>query len=108
MPHDTEGKREEILELLLSEGLDLCVRARSMDEMDRREAALKASSDGKAWQESGQFDRYVARHNIEYPDQQISTRSMTVPIWLNDQYEKDLAEWERRARLYLIHGVLPS
>lgn len=87
---------------LLSEGLDLCVRARKMDAADRRETALSASVDPAGWVESGKFDRYVERHNIGYPDQQIETRSLTIPIWLQDQYEKDLADWEGRARRHLM------
>lgn len=89
---------------LLSEGLDLCVRARKMDAMDRREATLAISGDPDAWQADGTFDRYVARHNISNPDQPIATRSGTVPLWLNDQYDKDLADWERRARQALMQG----
>lgn len=90
------------LRALLSEGLDLCVRARKMDAMDRRQATLAISSDPEAWQESGQFDRHVARNNIENPHAPISTRSATVAIWMQDQYEKDLADWEARARKALL------
>jgi hypothetical protein len=89
---------------LLSEGLDLCVRARRMDAIDRREASLVASSDGGEWVKSGAFDRYVARNNTVNPDQPIETRSLTVPLWLQDQYEHDLADWERRARGHLMQG----
>jgi hypothetical protein len=52
---------------LLAEGLDLCVRARKMDAMDRRKAALGVVKDQDGWVESGMFDRHVERHNIEYP-----------------------------------------
>jgi len=83
---------------LLTEGLNLCVRARKMDAMDRREATLSVSSDPDEWVKSGQFDRHVARHNAANPDQPIETRSLTVAVWVQDQYEKDLADWERRAR----------
>ncbi|TGP27969.1 hypothetical protein EN814_09820 [Mesorhizobium sp. M2D.F.Ca.ET.171.01.1.1] len=86
---------------LLAEGLDLCVRARKMDEMDRRKATLEFSQDPDGWVESGMFDRHVKRHNIEYPDQRIHPRSATVHLWMQDQYEKDLADWERRARKHL-------
>lgn len=89
---------------LLSEGLDLCVRARKMDAMDRREATLKVSKCADEWVESGVFDEYVERHNIQNPDQPIATRSGTVALWLQDQYEKDLAEWERKARHHLMQG----
>lgn len=86
---------------LLSEGLDLCVRARKMDSMDRRDATLAVSADPDGWQASGRFDAYVERHNIQNPDKPIATRSGIVPLWLNDQYEADLADWERRARAAL-------
>lgn len=89
---------------LLSEGLDLCARARKMDAMDRRQATLAASCDPDAWQASGRFDTYVERHNVQNPDQPIATRSGTVPLWLNDQYDKDLADWEARARKALMEA----
>lgn len=89
--------------VLLSEGLDLCVRARQMDAMDRRAATLAVSSVPDEWQASGQFDRYVARHNIEVPHAPISTRSGTVALWAQEQYDKDLADWECRARKALMN-----
>lgn len=92
----------ETIRDLLSEGLDLCVRARALDDMDRRRAVLEVSSDGEMWQRTGGFDRYVERHNARYPDQQISTRSAPFPLWVQDQYERDLADWERRARAALM------
>ena len=92
------SEREDQLTALLSEGLDLCVRARKMDAMDRRQKALDASVGADEWQASGQFDRYVERHNIDYPHAPISTRSATVALWMQDQYNKDLADWEARAR----------
>lgn len=58
---------------LLSEGLDLCVRARKMDSMDRRAAALVASSCPNEWQASGRFDAYVEGHNESNPDRPIHT-----------------------------------
>ena len=88
----------ESLATLLSEGLDLCVRARKMDAMDRRQATLATTEYADEWVASGRFDKYVERHNIEYPDTPISTRSATVALWLQEQYDKDLADWERRAR----------
>ncbi|SOC45709.1 hypothetical protein SAMN05892877_11798 [Rhizobium subbaraonis] len=89
---------------LLSEGLDLCVRARSMDAMDRRAATLAASSHAESWVESGLFDKYVERHNIDRPDTPISTRSGTVALWLEEQYQTDLAAWERKSRHHLMQG----
>lgn len=97
--------REERLEELLSEGLDLCVRARSMDAIDRRNDTLAASRDPNAWQEGGMFDKHVKAHNEHFPDQPIATKSATVALWVQDQYEKDLADWEKRARDFLMHGI---
>ena len=74
-------------DILLSEALDLCIRARSLDEMQRCEAQLAASLDPEGWQA-------------------ISTRSATMPLWAADQYEQDLADWERRARAYLQEALL--
>jgi len=90
--------------LLLSEGLDLCVRARKMDSMDRRSATLAISCDPDGWVESGRFDEYVNRHNIDRPHQPISTKSGTVALWLQEQYDTDLAEWERKSRHHLMQG----
>lgn len=89
---------------LLSEGLDLCVRARQMDAMDRRAAALAASKVPDEWVESGRFADYVERHNIDRPDTPISTRSGTVALWLEEQYQTDLAAWERKSRHHLMQG----
>lgn len=89
---------------LLSAGLDLCVRARKMDAMDRREATLSASCDPQAWIEGGRFDQYVERHNIDRPDTPIATKSGTVALWLQEQYNTDLAEWERKSRHHLMQG----
>lgn len=47
---------------LLSEGLDLCVRARLMDSAD------------------------------------------TFPLWLEEQYQADLAAWEAKSRHHLMQG----
>ena len=95
---------EPDLRKLLSEGLDLCVRARRMDGIARREATLSASSDAEGWQASGAFDRYVARHNITHPDEHIATRSGTLALWMQEQYDCDLADWEIRARKALSEG----
>lgn len=89
---------------LLSQGLDLCVRARKMDAMDRREATLSISADREGWEASGRFDEYVERHNIDRPHAPIATRSGTVALWLQEQYNTDLAEWERKARHHLMQG----
>jgi len=99
-----DAERCETCRDLLSEGLNLCVRARDLEAMDRRAAALGASCDPRGWQASGRFDDYVARNNIEDPDRPIHTRSATIPLWVERQYETDLAEWERKARHHLMQG----
>jgi hypothetical protein len=65
---------------------------------------LDASIDADAWQADGTFDRHVERNNVLYPHQPISTRSATIPLWVNDQYDKDLAIWEDKARRHLSKG----
>jgi hypothetical protein len=91
---------------LLSEGLDLCVRARKMDAMDRRTATLTMSKDPEAWVNGGRFDEYVEQYNIDRPDRPIATRSGTVALWLEEQYQTDLAEWERKSRHHLMQGCV--
>ena len=61
------------IRLLLAEGLDLCVRARKLDQAER---------DLVEWQ-------------MRNPQ---VTKSGTIPMWAQDQYERDLAAWEKRAR----------
>lgn len=61
------------LKLLLSEGLDLCVRARKLDE-DVEKALIAGRSE-------------------EY-----GFRCGTPALWVQEQYSKDLADWETRAR----------
>jgi hypothetical protein len=88
---------------ILSEGLDLCVRARAMDAQDRTDAQIAISSAPKEWWDEN-LGRRAARHNAMFPDQPMTTRSATLPLWVQDQYEKDLAEWERKARRHLMQG----
>lgn len=95
-------QRLEATERLLSEGLDLCVRARKMDAMDRRAATLSISQGSDDWVKSGRFDEYVVRHNADRPEAPIHTRSATVHLWVQEQYDKDLADWEKRAREHLM------
>lgn len=80
---------------LLSEGLDLCVRARKLDAMVRTMAVQDHTPD---------LERMAARHNEQWPDQPIMSRSATIPLWVQDQYETDLAAWERKARKHLMEG----
>ena len=89
---------------LLSEGLDLCVRARNLDAQDRSAAVLSVSKDGKAWKESGRFDKYVAEHNTHHPESPLSTRCGMPQLWLLDQYDRDLHDWEIRSRQHLMQG----
>ena len=65
---------------LLSDGLDLCVRARKLDEPTM---ALEA----------------------EWDKNPHMSRSATLPIWVQDQYDRDLADWETRARRVLARSV---
>ena len=88
-------------DILLSEALDLCVRARKLDGMRRREAHLEASIDPEAWIASGRFAQFVEMSNADNRHTPISTRSATMPLWAADQYDRDLADWEQRARAYL-------
>lgn len=85
---------------LLSEALDLCVRARKLDAQDRANVAVTASADPDAMLEL--LPRHAARHNAMFPDQPMEGRSATIPLWVQDQYERDLADWERRAREHLM------
>lgn len=91
----------ETCHTLLSEGLDLCIRARKMDAQERTNSSIAASLDGEQWEASGGFARHATRHNIMFPDEPLMTRSATLPLWVQEQYEKDLAQWERKARKHL-------
>lgn len=88
---------------LLSHGLDLCVRARDLDAMDRRRVSLQMSSDPD-WENSESFEQHVARNNIVHPEAPIHTRSGTIPLWVQDQYDKDLLAWEDQSRAHLQQG----
>jgi hypothetical protein len=65
--------REERLASLLSEGLDLCVRARALDKVEE--------------------DRIETQMRNPH-----MTKSGTIPLWMAEQYQTDLAEWEAKAR----------
>ena len=95
----------ETFRKLLSEGLDLCVRARKLDAQDRTNAQIKASCDGESWEKSDAWQRHVERHNIQFPDTPLVTKSATIALWVQEQYETDLADWERRARTALKEGA---
>ena len=89
---------------LLNEALNLAVRSDQFEEQNRRRAALAASVCAEEWEQSGQFARYVERYNIENPHKQIEATCLTMHLWVQDQYEKDLADWQARARRQLTQG----
>lgn len=88
---------------LLSEGLDLCVRARKLDAIDRTGAQMALSEAPPEWWAEN-LSKRAARHNAMFPDQKMDARCGTVALWVLDQYEKDLADWERRTRQHLMQG----
>lgn len=63
--------------MLLSEGLDLCVRARKLDDAITAAVAIGDQS-GRG-----------------------GTKCLTPSLWVQDQYDADLAAWEERARAKL-------
>ncbi len=88
---------------LLNEALNLTVRGRNLDAIQRRADSLAASSDGDEWQASGRFDRYVERHNCTCePWRRIEYRSLTPQLWAEDQFQRDLHDWETRARQHMM------
>ena len=92
----------ETLESLLNEALNLTVRGRNLDAIQRRADNLAASHEPEEWQASGRFDDYVARHNCTcQPWDRIEHRSLTPQLWAEDQFQRDLHDWETRARLFL-------
>ena len=80
---------------LLSEGLDLCVRARKLDAQERTNIIADMAT--------GEIDlpRYAVRHNALFPDSPVTTRCGTPALWVLEQYERDLAEWEQKTRKHL-------
>lgn len=98
-----EAGGRDCCKALLSEGLDLCVRARKLDAVDRTGAQMDFSEAPKEWWDEN-LTRRADRHNAMFPDQQMDSRSGTVQLWVQDQYEKDLAGWERRTRHHLTQG----
>ena len=81
---DREG-REETLATLLSEGLDLCVRAKSLDE----QAIKKSMRDFSGGDEAAK----------KWPE--TYGRSGTPYLWIQQQYDTDLAAWEAKAKATL-------
>ena len=96
----------ETCSALLSEALNLTVRGRTLDAIQRRADTLAASKDPDGWQEDGLFDRHVERHNCTcQPWGLIETRSLTPQIWAEDQFQRDLHDWEMRARKHIMEAV---
>lgn len=90
---------------LLNEALNLTVRGRTLDGIQRRADTLAASKDPEGWQASGRFDDHVARHNLTSDQwRQIETRSLTPQLWVEDQFQRDLHDWETRARKHLMES----
>lgn len=87
---------------LLNEALNLTVRGRNLDAIQRRADTLAASSDGEEWKASGRFDRYVESHNCTCdPWRHIEPRSLTPQLWAEDQFQRDQHDWETRARKHM-------
>jgi hypothetical protein len=92
-----------ICQALLNEALDLTVRGRTLDSIQRRADTLAVSKNPEGWQRHGVFDRHVEYHNANAePYDQIETRSLTPTLWAEEQFSKDLYEWEQRARKHMI------
>lgn len=90
---------------LLNEALNLTVRGRNLDAIQRRADTLGASAEPEEWQASGRFDAYVDRHNCTCdPWRHIETRSLTPQLWAEDQFQRDLHDWEVRARKHMMEA----
>lgn len=88
---------------LLNEALNLTVRGRTLDGIHRRADTLAASRDPKGWQASGRFDDHITRNNLTRgPWKQIEHRSLTPQLWAEDQFQRDLHDWETRTRKHLM------
>lgn len=87
---------------LLKEALNITARGRKLDAVANRASCLGASVAADEWQKSGQFDRYVERHNMTCdPWRIIESRSLTPQLWAEDQFNRDLHDWEQRARKHM-------
>lgn len=90
---------------LLNEALNLTVRGRKLDGIQNRANQLACSDDGGEWLESGKFDQRVARNNAECdPWDYIEPRSLTPQLWAEDQFQRDLCDWESRSRKHMIEA----
>lgn len=79
----------------LSAGLDLCVRARRMDAQDRANNIAEHFP-------GVDLERFAARQNADDDVYQVASRSGTIALWVQDQYERDLAAWEHETRAMLM------
>ena len=87
---------------LLHEALNITVRGRKLDAIANRASCLAASTSAEEWQKSGQFDRYVnIRNESCAPWRYIEPRSLTPQLWIEDQFNRDLDDWETRARKHM-------
>jgi len=89
---------------LLNEALNLACRSDQFEEQRRRQDALDASKCAEEWLESGRFDAYVERYNLANPHRKMASKSLTLHLWVMDQYDKDLSDWQARARAHLMQG----
>jgi len=89
----SEVTREQ-LAAMLSEGLDLCVRARKLDAQERTNAMVETFPEID-------MERCGPRLTGSQPWAPYETRSLTIPLWVQEQYERDLAAWEAKARALL-------
>lgn len=88
-------------ESLLSEALDLCVRANKLDAQQRANTEHAASMKPEDW-DADRFARHAMRHNIKHPEIPMETAVKLIPKWVEDHYATDLADWQKRARAFLM------
>jgi hypothetical protein len=50
------------------------------------------------------FERYCERHNEANPHTPLTGVCGTPALWAEDQYQKDLFDWEKRSREHLLEG----
>ena len=75
---------EMALATLIAEALDLCVRARSLDDQSLKKSMREV------------VPKSAAELGPSHPE--IYGRSGTPYLWVQNQYDKDLQAWEDRAK----------